>query len=153
MFKTLKSFWLPHLSGSQSESVHCGHQLEELGTKQLLKENQLSELFHVINVGLVQKKLKNYAKTTIDFLDVMNDEIVGIEMKAHLSIFSYQKQMGTLMELCWTTSSTSDQQYFAIHAESDLIQTYIESTHKLIQILHHADLTKVMLVTLSDDGK
>eukprot|EP00957_Ditylum_brightwellii_P205870 15345803-Ditylum_brightwellii.AAC.1 len=157
MFKTLKSFWLPCLSGSESESSCGGHQLEEPGVMQLLNENQFSGLSHVVNLGLVKKKQKNYAKTIIDFVGVSNNEFVGIKMKACLSNASYRKQLDILMKLHCNNGSTSDQQYFTVDAESEEICTYIESTHELIQILlHHAyvlNFSKVMLVTLSNDGK
>jgi hypothetical protein len=100
MILTIKSFWLPCLSGSKSESSKRGHQLEVPGEMKLLEENSLSCVQHIINI---QKRKKPYAKTTIDFFAVIDDDTVCVEMKARLANTTYQKQMYVLAKL-WRIS-------------------------------------------------
>eukprot|EP00957_Ditylum_brightwellii_P086379 6572688-Ditylum_brightwellii.AAC.1 len=92
MLLTIKLYWLPCLSGNQSESSRRGHQLEVPGSMKLLEEHSLSCVKCIINIDLVQKRGNPYAKTTIYVIAVIGDDIVGVEMKARFANVTYQKQ-------------------------------------------------------------
>ena len=157
----LKHSFMPHQKGKLREYCSRGHQLElPILIKWIAETKKISFPSHIcikqaFTAGLVEKKNCPWAKDSVDFLMLVEDdlfqddevEVWGVEIKSRVTVNTATEEEDHMMNLDRPKH---------VEINYDQVHDYLPRDCERYQILHHAyvyDLHKVVLIVGDDHSE
>jgi len=157
----VKSSFLPKLTAKGKEYCKMGQNLELPLARKLLQHSKegltIFQIDDIYRVGLVGNKHELHAKASCDFVAGAviegEEQLVGVECKARVTPRTDQREREHALFLSrfqhTSTSSTSTNQLYTIlHADTEDFHLYIDSSHEAVQLLHQAYIFNFKYVLL-----